>query len=123
MTRTQRWYAIVSIAVLNTVWSLVGVLSGETISVGPVTVWIIFGGALILLTLIFYYLLYREISAIQDSDSTWNPDPRIWVGGGMVLTLTGSVLFLNPFTHYVTVLYIVQRLRKPISPVSQSKIG
>lgn len=120
--RTQRWYALVCIAVLNIVWSLVGVLSGETISVGPATVWIVFGGALLILTPIFYYLLYQEITAIRDSDSTWNPDPRIWVGGGMVLSLIGFVLFLNPFTHYVTVLYVVQRFRKPMSLVSQSKI-
>lgn len=120
--RTQRWYALVCIAVLNIVWSLVGVLSGETISVGPATVWIVFGGALLILTPIFYYLLYQEITAIRDSDSTWNPDPRIWVGGGTVLSLIGFVLFLNPFTHYVTVLYVVQRFRKPMSLVSQSKI-
>lgn len=123
MERTQWWYSLVSIAVLNAIWSLVGVLSGDTISVGPAFVWILFGGSFIFLTPVYYYSLYREISTVQDIGSPWRPDLRVWVGGGILLTLIGSILFLNPMTHYVTGFYVLQRFRKSHLAISQSEIG
>lgn len=119
MERTRWWYALVGIAVVNVLWSLVGVLSGERITVGPATVWVLFGRSLLLLTPVFYYSLYHETRSVRKSANQWAPEPRLWVGGGVVFSLAGSLLFLNPMTHYVAGLYVLQRFRKltPASPV------
>lgn len=117
MERTRWWYALVGVAVLNVVWSLVGVLSGDRITVGPAPVWVLFGGSFLLLTPIFYYSLYQETRSVQELDHSWNPTPWLWVGGGAVFSVIGSVLFLNPMTHYIAGLYALQRFRKRSRPL------
>lgn len=119
MERIRWWYVLVGIAVLNVIWSLIGVLSGERITVGPATVWILFGVSFLLLTPVFYYSLYQETRSVRKSDNQWSPEPRLWVGGGVVFSVIGAVLFLNPMTHYVAGLYVLQRFRRlaPSSPV------
>lgn len=112
MGNTRWWYALVTVAVLNVTWSLAGVLSDETITFGPATLWVVLGGSVLLLAPVFYYALYREIDLVRDGGSSWEPDPRAWVGGGISLSLIGSVVFLNPMIHYVTALYLLQRVRK-----------
>lgn len=76
MERTRWWYVLVGIAVLNVIWSLVGVLSGERITVGPATVWILFGGSFLVLTLVFYYSLYQETHAQFGNQTTSGPRSR-----------------------------------------------
>jgi len=73
---------------------------------------VLFGGALLLLTPVFYYALYRLTGAVRVADGPWRPHPRIWTAGGVVVSLLGAVAFLNPMTHYVAGLYLVQRARK-----------
>lgn len=112
MERTRWWFALVSIGVINIVWSLAGVFSGERITVGSATLWIVLGGAVLLLTPVFYYALYRDTGSVQDSDGSWDPDQRAWIGGGVLVSIAGAVVFLNPMTHYIAGLYLVQRFRK-----------
>ena len=118
MRRIRWWHLLVGIAVLNVLWSLIGVVSGEIISVGPATLWIVFGCSFILLIPRFYYALYREIQGDRVSDPARNSDPRLWLGGGALVSLLGAVFSLNPLTHYVGALYLIQRWRH--STVSKS---
>ena len=103
---------LVSIAALNVVRSLAGVLSGDRITFGPATLWIVLGGSIPLLTTIFYYALYRDTGSVQDDNSFWIPNQRAWIGGGVLVSIVGFVVFLNPLIHYITGLYLVQRFRK-----------
>lgn len=123
MERSRWWYALVGIAVHNVIWSLVGVLTGERITVGPATVWVVIGGALFLLTPVFYYALYKETQLIREKDLSWRPDSRVWIGGGTVFSLIGLVMFLNPMTHYVAGLYLVQWFRKLTQSPPKYKTG
>ena len=116
MRRTRWWNLLVGVAALDVLWSLAGVLSGERITVGPAELWAVLGGAVLLLTPVFYLALYRETTSARDGCGPWTPAPRVWVGGGALLSLVGTVAFLNPMTHYVAALYLVQRARKSTPP-------
>jgi hypothetical protein len=120
VTRTKWWYVLAGVAVLNVVWSLAGVLSGETLGVGPASLWVLFGGSLLLLTPLFYLALYRETTTARDRHTPWNPDSRLWLGGGVIISVIGAVLFLNPLTHYVAGLYLVRRFQRG-RPTAASK--
>lgn len=96
---------------LNAAWSLAGVLSGETITVGPPRLWLGLAGAVLVGTPAFYYALFRELTDIRATGPAWDPAVRWWVGGGSVLSVAGAVAFLNPFTHYVAALYLLRRYR------------
>ncbi|MCO8243778.1 hypothetical protein [Haladaptatus sp. AB643] len=112
MERTHWWYMLVGIAALNVVWSLAGVLSGDRITTGPATLWIFLGGSILLLTPMFYYALYRDTGVVGDDNSSWTPNRRAWIGGGVLVSTVGFVVFLNPLIHYITGLYLVRRYRK-----------
>ena len=50
---------------------------------------------------LLYYPLYQETGSEQESNNQWYPEPRPWIGGVIVFSVIGSVLFLNPMTHYI----------------------
>lgn len=67
---------------------------------------------MLILTPVFYYAIHRDSAGIRNSDSTWIPDRRLWVGGGSLFSLLSIVLYLNPLIHYVAAIYLIQRFRK-----------
>ncbi|MFC6989540.1 hypothetical protein ACFQJD_14020 [Haloplanus sp. GCM10025708] len=74
------------------------------------------GGPIFLLGSAFYYALYRELRAVRESDTPWDPNVRLWITGGVSFSALGVLLFLNPLVHYVAALYLVRRFRNPALP-------
>lgn len=64
MSRSRWWYLLVGIGVLYAIWSLAGVLSGGTITVGPPRLWLALAGAVLVGTPVFYYALFRELTDV-----------------------------------------------------------
>ncbi|WP_157971757.1 hypothetical protein [Halorussus litoreus] len=102
-----------AISVVNVVWSFTAVgTSGTAFPFGLSTYELLVGGSLLVLTPVFYHAMYRDAGGIRDGDGSWMPDRRVWVGGGVLFSLLGVVLYLNPLTHYVAAIYLTQRYRK-----------
>lgn len=109
-----RWrFRLVAIAIVNVAWSLSAVRASSTqFPFGMSAYGLVVGGSLLVLTPVFYHAIHRDIGAIRESDAPWAPDRRVWIGGGVVLSLLGVGLYLNPFTHYVAAIYLFRRYRK-----------
>lgn len=112
--RRNQWQTrLVAISVVNVVWSVTAVrTSSTTFPFGLSTYELFVGGSLLVLTPVFYYAMYRDAGGIRDGDGAWVPDRRVWVGGGILFSLLAIVLYLNPLTHYVAAIYLIQRYRK-----------
>ena len=116
LRRNQWQFRLVAISIVNVGWSLTAVrTTSTTFPFGLSTYELFIGGSLLILTPVFYHAIYRDAGDVRESDSQWVPDRRLWVGGGVCLSLLSIVLYLNPLTHYVAAIYLIQRYRKTVS--------
>lgn len=115
--RTSKWYyLLVAIVLLQTVWSLVGTTFTLFEAGVVVRLLYLFGGLLgVLLTPVFFVALYFDAGIVRESSSPWNPDRRLWVGGGILCSLLGYALVRNPSVEFVGIAYLLWRFRNPAS--------
>lgn len=112
--RADRWrFRLVVVALVNVVWSFHAELAGGgPLPFGLTATGAVVGVSTLLFTPAFYHALYRDAGGVREIDVDWTPDRRLWVGGGVLLSLVSVALYLNPLTHYVAAAYFVQRYRK-----------
>lgn len=115
--RTRKWLVLLGgITLVHVGWSLVGtVFDGVLDAGGLIFVLYLFGGLLgVLLTPVYFVALYLDAGVVRQSSSPWNPDRLLWVGGGMVFSLSMFALSTNPLIEIITVAYLVRRFRNPV---------
>lgn len=115
--RGSKWfYLLVGIALIQFLSNLAGtVFWGSIMSTGGVfpvlyAMFSIFG---LLLTPIFFIALYFDAGVVLDSTSLWNPDRRLWIGGGILFSLLSYVHFTNILVEYIALIYVIRRFRNP----------
>lgn len=114
----NRWQVrLLSIPAFNLLWSFASMQSSGSAFPFGLSAWgVLLGVSVVMLTPVFYHALYRDIEVVRDGDSRWEPNWRLWIGGGALVSLASLVVFLNPNVHYVAAAYLFQRHRKVSSP-------
>ncbi|WP_135824360.1 hypothetical protein [Halorussus ruber] len=117
--RLSKWcYALVGITLVNLGWSLAGtvVRDGFFFDAGTVVSLVYLLGGLfgLLLTPVFFVALYADAGIVRGSSSPWNPDRRLWVGGGVLWSLLAYAVSRNPSIVFVVVPYLFRRFRNPV---------
>lgn len=120
--RSSKWfYLLVGIALIHFISSLAGTVFLDSIlgagGVYPIfyAIFSIFG---LILTPVFFIALYFDAGIVLESSSLWNPDRRLWIGGGILFSLVSYILLTNVLVEYIAFVYVIRRFRNP--PVKKS---
>lgn len=114
--RTSKWLvAVAGITLLHLAWTATMTAAPARIASDP---WMLFGlGFLTLLLLaltpVFFAALYLDAGHVRESASPWNPDRRLWVGGGIAACVVAYALVHAFVVGFVGAAYLFRRLQNP----------
>lgn len=120
--RQSIWlYVLIGIALIRFSWSLAGTVFLDGVmdaGGGVVALYALFGLLGLLLVPVFFFALYLDAGIVRKRSSSWNPDRRFWVGGGILFSLLAYAVVRNPSIEIITAVYLFYRFRNPSNSLS-----
>jgi len=114
MRRSTWLYVLIGIALISFSWSVIGTVFLDGVidaGVGVVVLYILFGLLGFLLTPVFFIALYLDAGTVRKSSSSWNPNRRLWVGGGAIFSLLAYAVVYNTSVEVIAAVYLFRRFR------------